>query len=48
MIQAVTAVDQSTTRTKALAFDANVHCFAKSASEISLSSNQHSFSSDRA
>src|SRR5215469_2122992 len=36
MIPAVLAIDQGTTRTKALIFDAQAHCLAESASEVPL------------
>ena len=36
MIPAVLAVDQGTTRTKALIFDAQGQCLAESASEVPL------------
>src|SRR5713226_3305511 len=36
MIPAVLAIDQGTTRTKALIFDTQAHCLAESASEVPL------------
>lgn len=36
MIPAILAIDQGTTRTKALIFDASAHCLAEAASEIPL------------
>ncbi|TMD54401.1 MAG: glycerol kinase, partial [Chloroflexi bacterium] len=38
MLPAILAIDQGTTRTKALIFDAQAHCLAECSSEIPLTS----------